>query len=456
MKPSPFQSTRLMGALLLMAGALAAYASPAERTGSGTHPAVLPGQIVVNEVEYDSIQSGSDSAYEWFELYNKTNQTQTLDGWSIADNSATDPLPTLTLPPFSFIVVAATDSFYTNYPNYTGPIVFIADGVIGTGLSNSGDRLTLSDPTGVVIDAINWESDATYYSCTGFPCSSGASPGQSLERDPAGQDTDTGADFVVRTIPTPGGGNTNTPTPTPRGPTSTPTQTPTVVPTATPVPGVIPIAQARAYGVGATVTVQGNVSVVPGTYDRGYAIQDSTGGIYVFPSTQPTYTLGTIVQVSGTLTSFNGLLEFSPVTNETNLGQGAIPQPIPYRTGEIGEGTEGWLAKVCGGVSNLATNTFDLNDGSGPVQIFVDHDTGIDLSRVANGDVWCVIGFSGDFNGPEVKPRMQSDLSALALHNTAVPVIGHPTVGPMATSTPTRTRTPTPTRTRTPTRTPTP
>jgi phosphatidylserine/phosphatidylglycerophosphate/cardiolipin synthase-like enzyme len=198
--------------------------------------------IVINEVEYDSAQSGTDTVHEWFELYNTTGAAQALTNWTIADNFATDTIPSLTLPPYGTCVVAANASgFYANYPGYAGCIVFIADGAIGNGLSNSDDELTLRDPSAAFIDGINWESNATYFSCTGFPCANIAA-GHSMERDPAGQDTDTAADFVDRITPTPGAsppGGTPTTTPTRTASatathTSSPSATPTFGPSPTP------------------------------------------------------------------------------------------------------------------------------------------------------------------------------------------------------------------------------
>ena len=65
------------------------------------------------------------------------------------------------------------------------------------------------------------------------PCQDIAA-GHSLERQPAGLDTDQASDFVDNPNPTPGYGlSTIIPTPTPM-PTIFPTPTPTAVPTATP------------------------------------------------------------------------------------------------------------------------------------------------------------------------------------------------------------------------------
>jgi hypothetical protein len=191
---------------------------------------------VINEIQYDPPQEGTDTAFEWVELLNHTGQTIDLTGWRISDNHETDPLPTLTLPPGGFAVVAARTDFYTNFPNFSGNIVFMADGSIGNGLSNTGDRVILLDPTGKIIDALSYGDDNTIMSppCQDVP------EGHSLERRPAGLDTNQASDFVDNATPSPGYGlSSATELPTP-SPSPTPTSTPTPPSTSTPIPTSTP------------------------------------------------------------------------------------------------------------------------------------------------------------------------------------------------------------------------
>ncbi|MCK4362889.1 MAG: hypothetical protein KAW13_06360, partial [Dehalococcoidia bacterium] len=107
---------------------------------------------------------------------------------------------------------------------------------IGRGLSNDGDRLILEDSAETVIDAISYGDDDTIM----LPPCQDVAAGNSLERQPAGLDTDQASDFVDNPNPTPGSGLAMpTPTPTPTStpaptPTAGPTATPTIAPTATP------------------------------------------------------------------------------------------------------------------------------------------------------------------------------------------------------------------------------
>ncbi|MFQ5988225.1 MAG: lamin tail domain-containing protein [Dehalococcoidia bacterium] len=190
--------------------------------------------MVINEVQYNPPQSGPDAAFEWLEVFNRTTGTIHLDGWRIRDNQSSDLVPPLTLPPNGFAIIAATDDFYTNFPDFAGTIVFL-DSSIGNGLSNEGDRVILEDSTGKVIDALSYGDD-TFISP---PCP-GVAEGHSLERSPAG------GDFVDNSDPTPGFGFSPLPTPTPTPvPTPTPTISPSppLTPTPTPTPTPQPPAE---------------------------------------------------------------------------------------------------------------------------------------------------------------------------------------------------------------------
>jgi phosphatidylserine/phosphatidylglycerophosphate/cardiolipin synthase-like enzyme len=184
------------------------------REGREARARAEPGAVVINEVEYDTVQPGTDADWEWFELRNNTSSSFSLINWRIGDNNQQDIIPTLTLPPYGYAVVAATTAFRQNYPNFTGLVVFLNE-PIGNGLSNGGDRLLLRNATGTVIDALSYGSDTFVFDCAGYPCH-GVLPGHALEREPPGADTDSPVDFVARTPPSPGG-DPPAATPTPTG-----------------------------------------------------------------------------------------------------------------------------------------------------------------------------------------------------------------------------------------------
>lgn len=216
--------------------------------------AASAGDVVINEVVYNPSQSDA----EWFELYNKTTVPVTLNGWSIADNFSFDLLPSITIPAFSFWVVAASLDVLTSYPNLVGKISYITDGKIGNKLANENDRLILKDENNVPVDQVSWGSDTTAFS----PAVKTVIVGHSIERSPFGLDTDTAADFIDQSQPSPGNGfvpPTPTPIPsptvTPSIPTVAPTSTPTLTPSPTATPSPTTIAKQISFTVPSEITI---------------------------------------------------------------------------------------------------------------------------------------------------------------------------------------------------------
>ncbi len=133
--------------------------SPSPTSGApGSWPALL-----IAEVFYDPPQPGSDSPYEFVELYNPGSSTVALAGWRLGDNSAEDALPAVELPPGGYLVVAASRAeFLQNFPSFSGSLVALG-GSIGGGLSNTGDRVKLIAPNGAVIDQVSYGSDTSAF-----------------------------------------------------------------------------------------------------------------------------------------------------------------------------------------------------------------------------------------------------------------------------------------------------
>ena len=208
-----------------------------------------------------------------------------------------------------------------------------------------------------------------------------------------------------------------------------------------------PIATARAVGVGWTGGVEGNVIVPPGIFgNRTFAVQDATGGIYAFKSSGiPAMSLGDLVQVTGTLKLFNGLLEFDPTTTVVRVGPGSVPAPQVVSTNPtIVASTEGSLIRVTGTLTwtvappnpDGTTNwTAYINDGTGLLQAYFDKETRIDMRGYTSPTQVTLTGFSGRFNAnPQIMPRYQSDVTAPDLTpptvTATVPVNNAPGISP--------------------------
>lgn len=165
-------------------------------------------RVVINEVYYDvAPDKGGDgnvaNSGEWLELYNAGTASVNLKDWTITDNTTirTIQAASHTLVPGGYALIAKDNSLWSLYWSVPNGVEIVELGnVIGNGLANGGDRLILKDDSSNIIDQISWESDTVILN----PSITGVAEGHSIERNPAGLDTNTAADFVDRAIPTPG------------------------------------------------------------------------------------------------------------------------------------------------------------------------------------------------------------------------------------------------------------
>jgi len=185
----------------------------------------------------------------------------------------------------------------------------------------------------------------------------------------------------------------------------------------------IDIGHARTLPLGTVVTVEGSATVPSGdfsssSFDEGFAIQDHTGGIYVSVADDLGIRLRDRVRVTGQLQDSFGLLILVPAADSDVQvdGRGRHVEPRWVETGSIGEATEGRIVQVVGTITAPIEpdppfgTKITLDDGSGPIRIFVNTSTGIDVSGLAEGQHLRVTGFSSQFNDYEIDPRFPSDI----------------------------------------------
>ena len=176
------------------------------------------------------------------------------------------------------------------------------------------------------------------------------------------------------------------------------------------------IADARGLPLGTTVTVQGTVTVPTNAFDPGFAIQEDKAGIYVLSSGDFARVLDDEVQVTGTLVESFGLLAIEP-SSVVALGTGHRVSPRPRKTGDVAEATEGDLLKLKGTmVGDLVDDSpfgflFNIDDGSGPIQVFLFPGTNISTQGLVAGAKLNVVCFSNQFETTfECDPRQAEDL----------------------------------------------
>jgi uncharacterized protein YdeI (BOF family) len=157
------------------------------------------------------------------------------------------------------------------------------------------------------------------------------------------------------------------------------------------------IAEARAGGnnpvnLDHLVWVEGEITAAYGEFFNVLYVQDETGGITVHAPAgdidASNFTRGTKVRVVGTVGSYNGDTEIeffeAEMVQVLEASTGEVT-PLPFSTSDAAlEANQGWLGVITGTVTGIIGNdTLIVDDGSGPVRIFLDgyngNFTGIDL-----------------------------------------------------------------------------
>ncbi len=113
--------------------------------------AVSPGAIVINEIAWGGTQDNWRD--EWVELFNTTDQTIDLTGWYIEDNSRVYEIESGEIAPFGYFVLADKEESFSN---------FLADAIMTLSLLDGGEKLTLFNNLGTVMDTVNSTGGSWY------------------------------------------------------------------------------------------------------------------------------------------------------------------------------------------------------------------------------------------------------------------------------------------------------
>ncbi len=216
-----------------------------------------------------------------------------------------------------------------------------------------------------------------------------------------------------------------------------------------PTVNVITIAEARAYPIGSSATVQGIVTSPNfGGYYTSYTIQDSTAGIVVYASSSAidppaTLALGDKVEVTGTIVEYNGLLEISPsgADDITVLSSGnTLPDAQEVTVATLLTNGEDYESEIIVIESvSITSGTWPDEGSSGYLTITDDNETStitmkIDSDTDIDGQtqpqepfiVTAVVGQSSDY---QVLPRYYTDFVTVG---AVVPTIADVTMNPTA------------------------
>jgi hypothetical protein len=121
-------------------------------------------QLAINEINYNPPGGGANERQrEWIELYNYGTSDIDLAGWQISDSSATDDLQqgngTMIVPAGGYAIITANPTdVYTFYTVDPGAIrIQVDDSMIGNGLSDSSDTITILDSLGSSVDIVTYD-----------------------------------------------------------------------------------------------------------------------------------------------------------------------------------------------------------------------------------------------------------------------------------------------------------
>ncbi|GEM_PF-3529880 len=182
-------------------------ASPITSPSPSLSPSPSVIKLVINEVYYDvdaRTSNGStetEGNNEWIEIYNSNNFAVPFKDWQICDNNSCVTVNlNVDVPALGFALLSHDTNTWKFWTIPSGVEKINALGGTPLALNNNGDRVILKNPSGVVIDQMNYGNDTAVWN----PAAGPVREGHSLEREPDGKDTDTAADFVDRDSPTPG------------------------------------------------------------------------------------------------------------------------------------------------------------------------------------------------------------------------------------------------------------
>ncbi|MFH5883138.1 lamin tail domain-containing protein [Halalkalibaculum sp. DA3122] len=111
------------------------------------------GDIFINEFMYEPPEGGT----EFVELYNPTQRSFDLQGWTLSDNTGNRKVlayKPFVLPPDSFAVIAPDSTLASRYPG----IHILTTGSRFPSLNNGGDDIVLRRPDGTLVDSLRYHS----------------------------------------------------------------------------------------------------------------------------------------------------------------------------------------------------------------------------------------------------------------------------------------------------------
>ena len=387
------------------------YVNAIPTPGYANTNATEPITIVINELDADT--PGNDTA-EFIELFDGGSGNTPLDGLVLVlyngngdiSYNAID-LDGYTTTAEGYFVIGNEGVFNVNLVIGANSLQNGADAAV----LYQGDATDFPNGTAVSLSAI---VDAIVYG-TGDATDDGLLPllneGQ-LQLDENANESQ--ADHSLQRIPNGAGGVRNTETYVADTPTPGAANDAIITPEEP-----ITIAEARATAEGETVTISGILTVSDQLGGPAY-MQDATGGIAIFDETvhgSGTFNIGDAITVTGTRTSFNGLVQLSPinVVSVNDPATGTV-EPITITLAELAN-YPGQLVRIADvsfpnpGDLFFGNSNYILTDASGNAELRIDSDVEDLVGKAQPETCNEVIGVVSRFNETfQLLPRLGTDL----------------------------------------------
>jgi len=354
-------------------------------------PPVYSTKIAISEV---MPWPSAGSAFEFIELFNADNTTIDLTGWQLDDASGSGSSPCL-IPEDTKIEPGEYLAFY----NFETKL----------SLSNDGDTVRLVNPNLEEVSTIAYPKsfkDQSFSLIKGkWLWSLSVTPNLAnikLVKTEEAADSDKNDE-----------GETSSSKKTNNGDQSTKKEK----------NSKISILDSRSKENGTIVTVEGSVTVLPGTLSTQYFyIEDDSSGIQVYLSSKefPELSLGDIIEVTGELSERAGerRIKINSLDYILILEKGyKKPEPIPLEISEINENNEGKLVKISGEIIETSGDTFVVKslDSNHAIKVVIRETTEIDKPRMRTGDIVEVSGVVSQYKEEyRILPTEQEDVKIIS------------------------------------------
>lgn len=189
---------------------------------------------------------------------------------------------------------------------------------------------------------------------------------------------------------------------------------------------------------GDRVVIRGVVTVPVGALGATMTnIQSAAGGVTIsIPSGEPPIKVGQEIELTGTVHLKQGRRQVSVATHGmTLLNLAAPPEPVTLATDDVSQEQADQLVHVKGVVSLASGNSITIDDGSGPIPVYIKSSTGIVRPKVKMGDTLEATGIVNvATTGIRVLPRSQDDLHVQKVLGAATTAATNTTVVPPSSS----------------------